>query len=46
MSLAMRPNDVNANVQYDCKVRHQAVIFFICGGTEHEKELDGDRIQP
>ena len=29
MSLAMRPNEVNTEVQYDCKVRHQAVIFFI-----------------
>ena len=27
MSLAMRPNEVNTEVQYDCKVRHQAVIF-------------------
>ena len=26
MSLAMRPNEVNTEVQYDCKVRHQAVI--------------------
>ena len=24
MSLAMRPNEVNTEVQYDCKVRHQA----------------------
>ena len=23
----MRPNEVNTEVQYDCKVRHQAVIF-------------------
>ena len=44
MSLAMRPNEVNTEVQYDCKVRRQAVIFFIYGGTEHEKEPDGDRI--
>ena len=44
MSLAMRPNEVNIEVQYDCKVRHQAVIFFIHGGTEHEKQLNGDRI--
>lgn len=43
MSLAMRPNEVNTEVQYDCKVRRQAVIY---GGTEHEKELDGDRIHP
>ena len=27
MSLAMRPNEVNTEVQYDCKVRHQAAIF-------------------
>ena len=27
MSLTMRPNEVNTEVQYDCKVRHQAVIF-------------------
>ena len=27
MSLAMRPNKVNIEVQYDCKVRHQAVIL-------------------
>ena len=46
MSLAMRPNEVNTEVQYDCKVKHQAVIFFIYGGTKHEKELDGDRIHP
>ena len=46
MSLAMRPNEVNTEVQYDCKVRRQAVIFFIYGGTEHEKELDGERIHP
>ena len=48
MSLAMRPNEMNIEVQYDCKVRHQAVIFlyFIYGGTEHEKEPDGDRIHP
>ena len=46
MSLAMRPNEVNTEVQYDCKVRHQAVIFFIYRGTEHAKELDGDRIYP
>ena len=46
MSLAMRPNEVNTEVQYDCKLKHQAVIFFIYGGTEHEKELDGDRIYP
>ena len=45
MSLAMRPNEVNTEVQYDCKVRHQAVIF-IYGGTKHEKEHDGDRIHP
>ena len=29
MSLAMRPNEVNTEVQYDCKVRRQAVIFFM-----------------
>ena len=29
MSLAMRPNEVNTEVQYDFKVRRQAVIFFI-----------------
>ena len=46
MSLAMRPNKVNTEVQYDCKVRHQAVIFIMYGGTEHEKELNGDRIYP
>ena len=46
MSLAMRPNEVNTEVQYDCKVRRQAVIIFIYGGTEHEKELDGDCIHP
>ena len=46
MSLAMRPNEVNIEVQYDCKARRQAVIFFIYGGTEHEKEPDGDRIHP
>ena len=31
MSLAMRPNEVNTEVQYDCKVRRQAVIFFYEG---------------
>lgn len=45
MSLAMRPNEVNTEVQYDCKVRRQAVIF-LYGGTKHEKEHDGDRIHP
>ena len=46
MSLAMRPNEVNTEVQYGCKVSHQAVIFFIYGGTEHEKEPDGDHLYP
>lgn len=45
MSLAMRPNEVNTEVQYDCKVRHQAVIFLYTE-VKHEKELDGDRIHP
>ena len=44
MSLAMRPNEVNIEVQYDCKVRHQAVIFLFAGGFEHEEESDRDRI--
>ena len=58
MSLAMRPNEVNTEVQYDCKVEPMtdgdysvqgetpSSHIFICGGTEHEKELDGDRIHP
>ena len=29
MSLAMRPNEVNTEVQYDCKVRLQAVFFYV-----------------
>ena len=36
MSLAMRPNKVNTEVQYDCKVRHQAVIFFM---REHSSTM-------
>ena len=47
MSLAMRPNEVNTEVQYDCKVRRQAVIFFIyCRRAEYEENstpvLEGD----
>ena len=36
MSLAMRPNEVNTEVQYDCKVRLQAVIFFM---REHSSSM-------
>ena len=36
MSLAMRPNEVNTEVQYDCKVRRQAVIFFM---REHSSAM-------
>ena len=39
MSLAMRPNEVNTEVQYDCKVRHQAVIFLYTEVLDMRKNL-------
>ena len=39
MSLAMRPNEVNTEVQYDCKVRHQAVIFLYAEVLNMRKNL-------
>ena len=39
MSLAMRPNEVNTKVQYDCKVRHQAVIFLYTEVLDVRKNL-------
>jgi len=39
MSLAMRPNEVNTEVQYDCKVRHQAVIFLYTEVQNMRKNL-------
>lgn len=39
MSLAMRPNEVNTEVQYDCKVRHQAVIFLYTEVLDVRKNL-------
>ena len=39
MSLAMRPNEVNTKVQYDCKVRHQAVIFLYAEVLNMRKNL-------
>ena len=39
MSLAMRPNEVNTEVQYDCKVRHQAVIFLYTEVLNMRKNL-------
>ena len=43
MSLSMRPFERNTKLQYDCKVRTEQ-SYFIYGGTEHEKELNGGRI--
>ena len=39
MSLAMRPNEVNTEVQYDCKVRRQAVIFLYTEVLNMRKNL-------
>ena len=39
MSLAMRPNEVNTEVQYDCKVRLQAVIFLYTEVLNMRKNL-------
>ena len=39
MSLAMRPNEVNTEVQYDCKVRHQAVIFLYTEVLDMRKNI-------
>ena len=39
MSLAMRPNEVNTEVQYGCKVRHQAVIFLYTEVLNMRKNL-------
>ena len=44
MSLAMRPNEVNTEVQYDCKVRHQAVIFLYTEVAAIEKAQSTDGI--
>ena len=35
----MRPNEVNTEVQYDCKVRHQAVIFLYTEVQNMRKNL-------
>ena len=39
MSLAMRPNEVYTEVQYDCKVRHRAAIFFYTEVLNMRKNL-------
>ena len=44
MSLAMRPNEVNTEVQYDCKKNFVSLILGTVGGTVNTKvgEIAGE----